>query len=321
MFPWDLGFTMTLVLSRRTLTLSLSLILCKSGMTLNKPSPIGQRCVCRYTCISSVFRLLIWMSGVIKGDSGTKDGLTVQSSRTRPGALEAAFMNLSEIKRQTAAHHSLEQWSRKRKETRITVSKYASSDNIRDIVVLWFSGLTRRRYLGMLQFSGVCMRLFLADDWRFLTYASAIYSLLVSESMENGRLTCCFEKHQPEIQENIKHTSLLTGNLSLRAISLLSVQLCIDKTTLYTTCVYAGINQRSRHWSWFRKWSWIIFIYSNFTRIVHRDMLFAVAPQSRINCVNCAVDFKSSLKKSLFLRRISHKQSKKTISGFFYQWI
>lgn len=95
----------------------------------------------------------------------------------------------------------------------------------------------------------------------------------------------------------------------------------IDKTTLYTTCVYAGINQRCRHWSWFRKWSWLIFIYSNFTRIVHRDMLFAVAPQSRINCVNCAVDFKSSVKISLFLRCISRKQSKKNISGFFYQWI
>lgn len=56
------------------------------------------------------------------------------------------------------------------------------------------------------------------------------------------------------------HLTTDQQSLSLPFLCYRSSRVCkfIDKTTLYTTRVYAGINQKCCHGSWLRKWSRII---------------------------------------------------------------
>ncbi len=80
-------------------------------MALNKPNPIGRRS--QLLCIPAADLNVRSDKGGSRRRRWTEGELIVQSSRTRPAALEATFMNLGEIKRQTAVHHSQEQRSTK----------------------------------------------------------------------------------------------------------------------------------------------------------------------------------------------------------------
>lgn len=184
--------------------------------------------VCGATCSSSVFRLLIWMSGVIKEGSVTRDGRSVRGggtnravfthpSRSPRGHIYEPLRNKTADSGPSLSRTAKQKNIQKHVSQSVNMLAVTTSEILKRSVGLWLSGLTHRRYFGMLQFSIVCICLFYkdgSDDWRFLTYAYAIYFLLVSEPTESGRLTCRFERHQPEFQENVNHTSLLTSNLS-----------------------------------------------------------------------------------------------------------
>lgn len=137
---------------------------------------------------------------------------------------------------------------------------------------------------------------------RWLTFPDVrVYYLFPAcvGAQESGGLTWRLEKHQTEFRENVNHTSVLTANLSPCRFSTIatvsSVCKSTDKTTLYTTYVHAGINQRCCHQNAFGKLNRIVkredckffnssFILQCLAIIVRQVRLFAAASHSWKKC-------------------------------------
>lgn len=210
-------------------------------MTLSQRSPIGRRCVWRHVQLLSIQAADL----NVRSDKGG-DGNEGWTERWRGGANHAVFTHpcrsprghvYEPLRNKTPDRGPSLSITAKQKNLQKHISQsvnmlaVTTSEILKRSAALWLSGLTCRRYSGMLQFSRVCISLFLtvgSDDWRFLTYAYAIYFVLVSEPTERGRLTCRFERHQPEFRENVNHTSLLIGNLSPRHFSAVGLAVYVN---------------------------------------------------------------------------------------------
>lgn len=231
--------------------------------------------VCGTTCSSSVFRLLIWMSGVIKEGSVTRDGWSVggggtnravftHPSRSPRGHIYEPLRNKTPDSGPSLSRTAKQ---KKRTETRLTVSKYASNDNIRDIkkkrgtmtfrpdpqAIFWNATVLQSLYMSIL------------NRWlRWLTFPDVrlcyLFPACVGDHGER-QIDLLFRKASVRVpRERQSHLTTDQQSLSLPFLCYRSSCVCkfIDKTTLYTMCVYAGINQKCRHRSWLRKWSRII---------------------------------------------------------------